>query len=69
MNTVEIRRLDVGHDMLTLQDDELDAVSGGLNDVECIDLNVIGRYEGARRSFQSVSGFAGDGLGSAHAVG
>ena len=50
MNTVEIRRLDVGHDMLTLQDDELDAVSGGLNDVECIDFNVIGRYEGARRS-------------------
>ena len=41
----------VGHDMRTLQDDELDAVSGGLNDVECIDLNtVVGRYEGARRS-------------------
>ena len=29
MNTVEIGRLDVGHDMRTLQDDELDAVSGG----------------------------------------
>jgi hypothetical protein len=50
MNTVEIGRLGVGHDMQTLRDDELDAVSGGLNDVECIDFNAVGRYEGARRS-------------------
>ena len=50
MNTSETGMLDVGHDIRTLQDDELDAVSGGLNDVECIDFNVIGRYEGARRS-------------------
>jgi hypothetical protein len=50
MNTVEFRMPVVGHDMRTLQDDELDAVSGGLNDVECIDFNVIGRHEGARRS-------------------
>ncbi len=52
MNTSETGRLDVGHDIRALQDDELDAVSGGLNDVEGIHfLNVIGRYEGARRSF------------------
>jgi hypothetical protein len=51
MNTSETGMLDVGHDIRTLQDDELDAVSGGLNDVECIDFNaVIGRYEGSRRS-------------------
>ena len=52
MNTSETGMLDVVHDIRTLQDDELDAVSGGLNDVEGIDFNaVIGRYKGARRSF------------------
>jgi hypothetical protein len=29
MNTSETGRLDVGHDIRTLQDDELDAVPGG----------------------------------------
>jgi hypothetical protein len=51
MNTSETGRLDVGHDIRTLRDGELDAVSGSLNNIDCIDLNtVVGRYEGARRS-------------------
>jgi hypothetical protein len=33
MNTSETGRLDVGHDIRTLQDAELDAVSGGINAV------------------------------------
>ena len=56
MNTVEIGRLDVGHDMRTLQDDELDAVSGGWS----WGMSQTGT------TYLLTTAFAGDGLGAAH---
>jgi hypothetical protein len=43
MNTSETGRLDVGHDIRTLQDDELDLVSGGAGRSFAIDIGTSER--------------------------